>query len=338
MRHAHLAADRLGDLLVAGAEPLGEALDELAPLGRRGLRPGLEGGLGRGDGPVDVVGGALGDAAHHLLGGGVDDVDRAGAGRRHPLAVDVELVVVLHVVPPRARPIGRCDDRRRYRAVRVPDARRPAKMGAVERHPARTDGRVGAVRALARSPASAPRPCCSSSRCRSPSRRAGMAAHGDRHRPRVPASSAPRSPPPVALDLWAMVAADREGIRWRNRGARPPARAGTQVAGFAPRAHRHRAAADRRARGARSGRWASATSGRRSWPPSGSGSSRTCAARRPDLRDGPSVLPIRSLPCLKLPVSRASACWASAGLGVGEAVDRLVGGRAPRSIVTGRPS
>ena len=122
-----------------------------------------------------------------------------------------------------------------------------------------------------------------------------------------------------------MVAADREGIRWRNRllVRKLALAAGRRVR---RRAHRHRAPADRRPRrpapGPRPALPRVEEAGRPAAPdPRGPAPLGGLIYRRP------SVLPIRSLPFLKLPVSRARACWVSAGLGVGEAVDRLVGGR-----------
>ena len=55
------------------------------------------GGLGR---LVDVVGGALGDRPDDRAVGRVVHVDRAGALGRHPCAVDVDLVVGLHLRSP----------------------------------------------------------------------------------------------------------------------------------------------------------------------------------------------------------------------------------------------
>ena len=121
----------------------------------------------------------------------------------------------------------------------------------------------------------------------------GMAAHGLGTALAVLVVGAALAAP-VALDLWAMVAADREGIRWRNavlvRKLTWP-----QVAGFD---NEPTGTVLRRATGAtcRSGRSVSATWGRRSWPPSGSGSSRTCAARRSDLPTGPASCPSARCP------------------------------------------
>ena len=96
LRHARLAGDHGGDLVHAGAEALGDAGAELGPLLGALGRPLGEGGVrGRGRG-VDVGGGALGDPADDLAVGRVEDVDRPGARRRHPSAIDVDLVVLLH--------------------------------------------------------------------------------------------------------------------------------------------------------------------------------------------------------------------------------------------------
>ena len=82
--------------------------------------PRGEGGAGGLDGGVDVGGVAVRDAPDHLAVGGVEHVDRAGALRRHPRAVDVDLVVLLHCVAPCGGsgrthgPVGH----RRYRRVR----------------------------------------------------------------------------------------------------------------------------------------------------------------------------------------------------------------------------
>ena len=56
----------------------------------------VERGLGRGDGAVDVGGGAGRDRRHHVLGDGVDDVDGLGGVRRGPGPVDVQLLERSH--------------------------------------------------------------------------------------------------------------------------------------------------------------------------------------------------------------------------------------------------
>ena len=97
-RHADLAGDRLGDLGSTGHEALVEALEVLLALLDVGLAPGAERRLRRGHGLVDVGGDAVGDAAHDFLGRRVDHVDGAGTLGGDPGPVDVDLVVLAHVL------------------------------------------------------------------------------------------------------------------------------------------------------------------------------------------------------------------------------------------------
>ena len=98
-RHPDLAGDGLRDLLHTGVEAFVQLLEVLRPLLDRRRAPGLEGPACRLGRAVDVLGRALGNAAHDRFGRGVDHVDGPGPGGRCPRAVDVELVAVLHPVP-----------------------------------------------------------------------------------------------------------------------------------------------------------------------------------------------------------------------------------------------
>ncbi len=91
--HPHLTGDDLGQLAAAGRQGFGQGLEVTAAFGHRGGRPGIERGPGGRHGPVYVVGRPLGDGAHHLLGGGVDDLDCALTGAVDPGTVDEEPVV-----------------------------------------------------------------------------------------------------------------------------------------------------------------------------------------------------------------------------------------------------
>jgi hypothetical protein len=95
-RHADFLGDGAGDLVGAGLEA-GVDLHQVGGalfLGQ--CAPGGEGGLGGGDGRVDVGGGAFGDGGDHFFGGRIGDGERVGAGGWHPLAVDVQLLVCSH--------------------------------------------------------------------------------------------------------------------------------------------------------------------------------------------------------------------------------------------------
>ena len=93
---AHLLGDRVGDLGVALLIFGGDRLEQLEPLLAGGLRIRREGGLGGGDGAVDVRGAAEADPAGDALVGRVDDVERLGLGGLHPFAADIEIEIVAH--------------------------------------------------------------------------------------------------------------------------------------------------------------------------------------------------------------------------------------------------
>ena len=88
---AELLRDQARDLLLALLQ-LGRDRDRQghAVLERRGA-PVLEGGPRGRHRAVDVLGRALRDGAHDLLGGRVDDLDGGLRRGLHPLAADVEL-------------------------------------------------------------------------------------------------------------------------------------------------------------------------------------------------------------------------------------------------------
>jgi hypothetical protein len=95
-RHPDLGGDELGQLRLPGRQALLDTLEVLGPLLGGGGRPGRKGGLGGGDGPVDVGGDAIGDPADDLLGGGAVDVDGAGAAGGNPRPVDIDGVALDH--------------------------------------------------------------------------------------------------------------------------------------------------------------------------------------------------------------------------------------------------
>ena len=112
LSHFGMPASRVtigGDLVHAGAEALGDAGAELGPLlGARGATSSANAAraaLAAASTSAAVPSGMLAD---DLAVGGVEHVDRAGAGGRHPGAVDVDLVVSGHASPPRSS--GRCRD------------------------------------------------------------------------------------------------------------------------------------------------------------------------------------------------------------------------------------
>ena len=105
----------------AGPRPAG-------PAPRPASRPTLEGGPGRHDGPVDVDARPVGDVAHHLLGGRVDELDHVGGSGRDPPSTDVQVLTLTHAPDgtdplrrrPAAAPLARRGDRRnrpRRRAI-----------------------------------------------------------------------------------------------------------------------------------------------------------------------------------------------------------------------------
>src|SRR5688572_22815255 len=85
---AVLRGDDRGELRLLGVEQLPEPEEHGGALGERGVAPGGEGGGGRGDGGVDLVGCGQGDRAGHLAGGGVGDGGGPVAGALTPGAVD----------------------------------------------------------------------------------------------------------------------------------------------------------------------------------------------------------------------------------------------------------
>ncbi len=94
--HADFVADDRGDLVATGFECVGDATQELPARGCGLIGPLGERGLRRRDGGVDVGGVAGRDGGETLLGGGVDHLEHAAPGRRHPRTVDIEVVVLVH--------------------------------------------------------------------------------------------------------------------------------------------------------------------------------------------------------------------------------------------------
>ncbi len=95
-RHADLGRDQLRQLLGARLQALGDLADIVGALLRRRRGPAVEGGTGGLDRVLGIARMALGNPAHHLFGGRVDDVDLPGAVRGHPRAVDKQFVSLLH--------------------------------------------------------------------------------------------------------------------------------------------------------------------------------------------------------------------------------------------------
>ena len=95
-RRAHFLGDGRGNVVVALLIFAGDGAQQLDALLDAGAAERGEGGLGGGDGAIDIGGAAQVDAARHLLGGRVDHVERVRRGRIHPGPVDVEFRVVTH--------------------------------------------------------------------------------------------------------------------------------------------------------------------------------------------------------------------------------------------------
>ena len=74
---ADLTGDRLGELVGAGGQTLGDPGQQLGALLVGDGRPLLEGGRGGGDRLVDVIGGPFGDGPDDVLGVGVEDLQRS---------------------------------------------------------------------------------------------------------------------------------------------------------------------------------------------------------------------------------------------------------------------
>jgi hypothetical protein len=68
------------------AQHVGDAFEEPRALERRGVAPGREGGLGRGDGGIDIGRAAICDRTERFTGAGIDGVGIAVGFRSVPLA------------------------------------------------------------------------------------------------------------------------------------------------------------------------------------------------------------------------------------------------------------
>ena len=88
---AHLAAHQLGQLVLLLLEQPREAEEHVAALGRRHEAPLLEGGLRRGDGAVDVLGGRPRERSERLARGRHLRLERLAGGGVRPLTADVVL-------------------------------------------------------------------------------------------------------------------------------------------------------------------------------------------------------------------------------------------------------
>ena len=80
------------ELFGPSLERIGQLEQQQRAILRRRLLPGLEGGRGRPDGAIHVLGRAGRDIADGLVVGGVDDVRRPAVGGIHELATDELLV------------------------------------------------------------------------------------------------------------------------------------------------------------------------------------------------------------------------------------------------------
>ncbi|MDQ0868410.1 hypothetical protein QFZ70_000883 [Arthrobacter sp. V1I9] len=97
---AGVAVLRLHQFIAVGLNGVRELEQHQLPLSRGDVLPGLEGLLGRSHGSVNVFLGGDGRVGHNVTVGGVDDVQRAGAGRRNERPVDEVLQGLDHGVQP----------------------------------------------------------------------------------------------------------------------------------------------------------------------------------------------------------------------------------------------
>ena len=102
-RHAELLRDQRGDLLHPRAERLRDPREPVGALVDRGQRPCLERCARGSHRAIDVVRAAVRDAAHHLLGRRVDDLNHAAAGGGDPLTTDVDAVAYVDALLGRGR-------------------------------------------------------------------------------------------------------------------------------------------------------------------------------------------------------------------------------------------
>ena len=72
--------------------PVGDLVEDLGALGRRGLAPGIFRGVSCVERELDVCGAAIGDLTDRLAGDRADIVEIAAVDRRHPFAADEILV------------------------------------------------------------------------------------------------------------------------------------------------------------------------------------------------------------------------------------------------------
>jgi hypothetical protein len=106
-RLALLEGHEPGDVVGARAHQVGGLAHHLRAVVGRHLAPGLE-ALPRGrEGAIEVLGAGMGDRADLLLGGGVQDGDRAAARGRAPLAVDQKLRARVHGCSSKGIPASR---------------------------------------------------------------------------------------------------------------------------------------------------------------------------------------------------------------------------------------
>jgi hypothetical protein len=85
---AGLAGQQADDLVGPALQDVGRGQEDPLALGRRGLRPGGEGGGGGLDGPAGVLAGPGGDLGHHLARVRVEVLEGRPAAGLGPVASD----------------------------------------------------------------------------------------------------------------------------------------------------------------------------------------------------------------------------------------------------------
>ena len=95
-RRAHLARDGVAHVVPTLVVFGQDGAQQVEPLLAAGAGESGESGLGGGHGTIDVGGAADRNLNVSLLGRGIDDVEQGGHDRVHPLAVDIEMLGVLH--------------------------------------------------------------------------------------------------------------------------------------------------------------------------------------------------------------------------------------------------
>jgi len=119
VRCAHLARQRLGDILAALVVLGQDGAQQVQPVlaGRAGIR--RKRCLRRCHRPVDVLRTADGDLGERLFGGRIDHIDQGGLQRRDPGPVHVVLPFVFHAVVLQTEIGRRSRARRPVRYIRM---------------------------------------------------------------------------------------------------------------------------------------------------------------------------------------------------------------------------